>query len=158
MTNSNNGIRPSFWGSCAWEFLFSAIAGAYPVKIDPDNKQHIKTMRQFIAMLHSLEHTIPCVWCRHSFGTYLKELPIIEYTSTRRRMMRWLYVIHDKVNKKLIKQEYDQLKKAVAELSSKKLTKVQLRAKVAALRARICKTKPSPSFASVLAYYEAQRA
>jgi len=33
------------------------------------------------------------------------ELPIEPYTGTRRKMLYWLYLIKDKVNKKLLKQE-----------------------------------------------------
>ena len=34
MSNQDNGIKTSFWGPNAWNFLFSAIAGTYPIKYD----------------------------------------------------------------------------------------------------------------------------
>ncbi len=158
MTKSTNGIKTRYWGPHAWEFLFSSIAGAYPIKIDYNDKEHVKIMKKFHAMMRSLEYTLPCFWCRHSFGDYLKELPLEDYSDSRKNMMKWLYIIHDKVNKKLIQQENIKFKKEKELLLTKKLTKVQLQHKLKCLKESICKTKPSPTFAVVLSQYEKHRA
>lgn len=153
-----NGMKTRYWGPHAWAFLFSAIAGAYPIKLDKNNKDHIKTMKKFHSMMVALEYTLPCYWCRHSFGGYLKELPIEKYSGSRKDMMKWLYLLHDMVNNKLIQQERIRLQKEKDKLKEKRLTKIQLQSKIKKLRADICITKPSPSFESVLAFYEKQRA
>ncbi len=162
MTKATNGMKTRFWGPHAWAFLFSAVAGAYPIHMDYNNKEHVKTMRKFHAMMKSLEYTLPCFWCRHSFSTYLKELPLEDYSASRRDMMKWVYILHDKVNNKLIQQEKERFRKEKELLmnkpTTKKLTKPQLQSKIKALKDSICKTKPSPTFASVLAEYEKQRA
>jgi len=151
MGKYSNGMKTRYWGPHAWAFLFASVAGAYPVRLDHANKEHVKTMK-------SLEYTLPCFWCRHSFVDYLKELPLEKYSNSRRDMMKWVYLLHDKVNKKLIKQENDKFKKEKENLLSKKLTKTQLQSKLKSLKESICKTKPSPTFASVLIEFEKHRA
>ncbi len=158
MTNSMNGMKTRFWGPHAWVFLFTSVAGAYPVRVDPNNKEHMRVVRKFQAMLTSLEYTLPCFWCRHSYADYLKELPLDKYSGSRRDMMKWVYLLHDRVNKKLMKQELDKFKKEKELLMHKKLTKTQLQAKLKILKDKICRTKPSPPFTSILAEFEKQRA
>lgn len=158
MSKQTNGMKTRIWGPHAWDFLFCSIAGAYPIKLDYDNKEHIKTMKKFHAMMKSLEYTLPCFWCRHSFGGYLKELPLEEYSDSRKDMMKWLYLLHDKVNKKLMKQEMIKFQKEKDALMTKKITKLQMNTKLKELKTKICITKTSPSFSSVLAKCEKYRA
>jgi len=155
---SSNGLRTNFWGPHAWEFLFSTIAGAYPVRVDPKNKDHVKTVKAFINMMKSLQYTMPCIWCRDSHKKHMREIPIEQYTGSRREMMKWLYLIHDSVNNKLIRQEQQCFERNKTLLIEKKLSRDQLRSKLKILREKIIHTKPSPSFASILARYEKQRA
>ncbi len=158
MSKSSNGMKTRIWGPHAWDFLFCSIAGAYPVRLDYNNKDHVKTMKKFHAMMKSLEYTLPCFWCRHSFGGYLKEFPLEDYSSSRKDMMKWLYLVHDRVNKKLIQQEHMKFEKQKEALMTKKLTKAQLQSKLKDLKSSIFITKQSPTFASVLAKYEKYRA
>ena len=39
------GMKTRVWGPNAWNFLFCCILGTYPEKIDPKNKEHIKTKK-----------------------------------------------------------------------------------------------------------------
>jgi hypothetical protein len=126
--------------------------------VDPTNRDHARTVRAFRAMLKSLQFTMPCFYCRQSFGAYLRDIPIDNYSGSRREMMRWLYLVHDRVNQKLIEQEQAKLAEAQAKLRARHLPKEQERAKLKALRASICRTRPSQPFAKVLAEYERQRA
>jgi hypothetical protein len=71
-------MKTSFWGPRAWDFLFCAVAGAYPVRVDPTNRDHARTVRAFRAMLKSLQFTMPCFYCRQSFGAYLRDIPTPE--------------------------------------------------------------------------------
>lgn len=155
---STNGIKTSFWGPHAWSFLFSCIAGGYPTHVDKSNKEHIKKVKAFQNMLKSLEHTLPCIYCRQSYGAFMKEIPLSHYEHSRTEMMRWLYLIHDLVNKKLIKQEtesYEYEKKRLASLNYKPQ---KLKEQLAKLKKCTFKTKPSPPFEKVLKMYEKQRA
>ncbi len=155
---SNNGIKTTFWGPHAWAFLFSSIAGAYPIRVDPNNKDHIKTVKSFQAMITSLQHTLPCSFCQRSYVRFLKELPLNKYSNTRRDMMKWLYLLRDKVNKKLISQEKECYEREKLILMEKKLSKAQLQTKLKSLKKEVFFTKPSPTFEKVLAMYEKQRA
>ncbi len=152
---SSNGIKTTFWGPHAWAFLFSMIAGVYPVRVDRNNRDHMKTVKAMKTILSSLQYTLPCSYCRQSYGRFIKELPMKAYAGSRREMMKWLYLLHDKVNQKLMKQERECYETAKAELQS---THKSTPEKLKKLRAQIIRTKPSPTFDKVLIMYEKQRA
>ncbi len=158
---ATNGIKTSFWGPPAWNFLFSAIAGTYPIKFDADNKIHQKKMRGFVQMFSSLKETLPCIYCRQSYAKLLKELPIKDYIHSRLSMMKWLYLIHDRVNQKLMKYEQSCFisKREILreQLQSKKITLSKYNQSLAKLKT-ILITKPSPKLELVIARYEKQRA
>lgn len=158
---SANGIKTSFWGPHAWNFLFSSIAGAYPIKFNQNDPSHIRKLKGFTQLINSLKETLPCIYCRQSYAKFIKDLPMHNYTHSRQSMMKWLYLLHDKVNKKLIKQEkecYDnELAKLKQLLASKKITQTKYNQSLKNLKT-ILLTKPSPPFSDVLAKYERQRA
>ncbi len=158
---SANGIKTSFWGPHAWNFLFCTIAGSYPVRYDASNKDHQRRVRGFVQMFNSLKETLPCIYCRNSYKQFLRELPIKDYITTRISMLTWLYLMHDKVNKKLIAQEQlcynSELKKLKDRLSSKEITSTKYKQQALALKS-IKITKPSPSLQSVINKFELQRA
>lgn len=158
---ATNGIKTSFWGPHAWNFLFSSIAGAYPIKYNASDKSHQRKMRGFVQMFKSLKETLPCIYCRQSYAKFLKELPIIDYIHSRLSMMKWLYLIHDKVNQKLIKQEQECfnsereiLKK---QFQNKKITLSKYKQSLAKLKTIVI-TKPSPKLELIIARYEKERA
>lgn len=155
---SSYGIKTKFWGPHAWAFLFSTIAGAYPIRVDSRNKDHTKIVKGFQQMFASLQYSLPCVFCRHSYGKFIKELPMSKYLGSRNDMMKWLYLLHDKVNKKLIAQEKQCYETERAALKAKNLTKPQLQAKLKALKSEVLITKQSPPFSKVLSTYEKHRA
>lgn len=157
-SNSNYGIKTSFWGPHAWVFLFSTIAGSYPVRVDHNNRDHTQKVRAHVSMLKSLKHTLPCCFCRESYSLFLKDLPIENYTHSRREMLHWLYQIHDKVNKKLIQQEREAYEDEKTKLTVKKLTPAQRKTALTRLKAKMLRTKPSPSFDQVVAMYNKHRA
>ena len=76
-------------------------------------------------------------------------------------MMYWLYLVHDKVNQKLIEQEKACYIREKFKLSEKykmgKLSSLRFTAESIKLKSLLI-TKPSPSFEKVLAYYEKFRA
>ncbi len=153
-----NGIKTSFWGPSTWDFLFASVAGAYPIHVDPKNKEHMQKVRAFQAMMRSLQHTLPCVYCRDSYKIFLKEVPLSKYAGSRREMMRWIYDIHDKVNKKLMKQEQECLAQERARLMRQKFQFDRLQDELRKAQVQILTTKASPPFERVLARYERQRA
>lgn len=155
---SSNGIKTSYWGPCAWAFLFSTIAGSYPVRVDKSDKDHMKSVKAFQAMFANLDQILPCCYCRESYKRFYKDLPIANYSSGRRQMMKWLYLIHDRVNQKLILQEQEIYEIKKKELARKNLSSVRMKSEMKALRSSILKTKPSPAFDKIVSMYEKQRA
>ncbi len=155
---SNNGIKTTFWGPHAWAFLFSSIAGSFPVTVDINNPAHVRTIKSFQTMFNSLQYTLPCIYCRESYGKFIKLLPMKDYLHSRRSMMKWLYLLHDKVNVKLIAQERECYEKERDKLLKKNLSSDKLKQQLKDLRSNTFRTKPSPPFERVLAMYEKQRA
>lgn len=155
---STNGIKTSFWGPPAWKFLFSMVAGTFPVKVDSTNKAHSKIVSSFHSMFKSLENTLPCIYCRESYKIFLKELPMSEFSDSRKNMMKWLYLIRDRVNQKLMKQERECYESERAALMKKNINPDKLKTMLKTIRQTTLITKPSPSFEKVLTSYEKQRA
>ena len=79
-----------FWGKDGWKFLHS-IAYCY--------KENEKSYQQFFK---SIQHVLPCIYCRRSYKKYITELPV-----DTKHLTKWLYMIHNRVNEKLRKQGYN---------------------------------------------------
>lgn len=153
-----SGMATKKWGPSGWYFMFASIMGAYPPKIDPNNQEHTLIQNSFKSMLTGLSYTMPCIYCRASFRDFLKQLPIEPYLGGRIELMYWLYLIRDKVNKKLMKQErecYDDKKKKLYAKYGKSETYFY---KLRAFKKETLITKPSPPFTKVLDKYEQLRA
>jgi hypothetical protein len=167
MSNSNKfssplGFSTRKWGPSMWESLFSTIMGAYPYKIEENNKQHIQIKNEFKKLFSSLQYTLPCCVCQVSYRNYWLELPIDDYLSGRIKLMEWLYKIKDKVNKKLIAQETEKFKAEKIRINNiykkKDITRANYDKLIDKLKDKILYTQKSPSFQSVLNYYESKRA
>jgi hypothetical protein len=160
--HSDSGLSTKNWGPPAWSFLFSCIIGRYPVKIDPKNKDHIQVRKSFRSMLMSLSVMLPCVFCRNSFKQFCKELPINEYLVGRIELMYWLYLMKDKVNKKLIAQEekcYNNEKKRLKiKYHSGEISKEHYYKLLENFKKSTFQTVPTPPFEQVLGQYEKLRA
>jgi hypothetical protein len=118
------------WGPKAWYFMFT-VAANYPIKIDVKNKIHVSKMKKHKEFFEIFQYILPCKYCRRSYKQFLKELPIKKFLKSRTSLMYWLYLIKDKVNKKLLKQEES---------------------------GSYFKTKKSPPFEEVCKFYEKIRA
>ena len=80
-----------FWGKDGWIFLHS-IAYNYDNKND-----HI-----YKAFFKSIQHILPCIYCRRSYKKYITENPV-----NTKNLPKWVYLIHNLVNDKLRDQGYD---------------------------------------------------
>lgn len=160
--NSTAGLNTTKWGPGGWFFLFSCIMGGYPVKIDNTNSEHILVQKHFKIMFQSLGYIMPCVFCRESFKKFYKELPIDDFLVGRIQLMYWLYLIRNKVNTKLIKQElecYTNEKTRLLELyKNKRISKNNYTTLLSTFKRQTLVTNKSPSFLQVLKKYESIRA
>lgn len=160
--SSNNGLSTYEWGPSAWHFLFCTIMGSYPYKIDENNKEDIQIKNSFKMMFASIRYTLPCCVCNESYRRYWEEIPIDDYLVGRIELMKWLYLIKDQVNKKLIFQENEKLKiekqKLIDKYKIKDIKREDFNKQLKKIKDKICITRKSNSFNSVLEYYESFRA
>lgn len=149
--SSTFGMSTKFWGPGAWRFLFSCIMGGYPPVIDRRKPEHKRIQKEFLAMFRCLRYTLGCHFCRESYTKFLEELPLREFMSSRIELMYWLYLIRDRVNRKLIRQEKEAYEKRLREYKNPSEKTVKR------LKREILKTKPSPPFIEILDFYESFR-
>jgi len=92
-------IDPKYWGPYGWKFLHT-LTLYYPDIPSNDDKKNI------VNFLHTLSYVLPCETCRHEFKKLLKKYPPEEYNTNKTILIRWLYNIHNKVNKRLEHKPY----------------------------------------------------
>ena len=93
-------MQTSKWGPPGWVLLHK-ITSKYNPSYKTKEYTHKHLYKQFF---NHLKHMLPCKYCRESYTQYITELPIDSYLVSRKKMMEWLYLIHNKVNDKLRKQ------------------------------------------------------
>jgi hypothetical protein len=157
---SESGVKTKVWGPHFWKTLFYVAMG-YPVEIT-SSPCHRTVKKQFYNFYASLQWTLPCGWCLESYRRFFQEDSVCESLDSRLSLMKWLYRLRDKVNKKLIFQEKQAFaevrKKLLLQYQAKKINKQQLDQKTKAAEKKICFTKKSPAFAEVLEEYASARA
>ncbi len=156
-------MNTKYWGPKAWDFLFTSVLGAYPENIVNGNKEHLKTKKSFRLMLTGLQDTMPCIFCRNSFKIFIKELPIDSFLKSRKDLCYWLYLMKEKVNKKLLGQETKVYVEEKAKLKHKLIKSGEFSDKLYEslkrdLKKKIICTVKSPPFEKVLEHYEKNRA
>lgn len=149
VVNKIKGMNTKVWGPKLWDTLFIMLIGAYPAKLDCSKKDHRMIRKSFINLFSGLIYTLPCSFCRESFKNFIKELPVETYTGSRIDMMYWLFLMKDKVNTKLIKQEDTYFKGLKDKLKTGELDKKTYHEKC-----KLCfRTKKTPEFVEVLKKY-----
>lgn len=95
-------VRTHVWGPPTWFFLHS-MAMAYPKKIHNDNPEHIRIRNSMFAFLSNLGNVLPCNICSVSYNGYIKEssFEISKYLGSRAKLCYFIYLIHERVNRKL---------------------------------------------------------
>ena len=144
--NSIHAVSTKKFGPPLWKSLFFMILGSYPIKINLQNKEHIKIKKGFINTFYYLRYTLPCKFCRESYKQFYKELPIEPYTNSKKNMLYWLYLFKDKVNKKLIKQELEFYNDLHSKYKDNKISKE----KYSDVLKKCFKTKSTPPFEDVI--------
>lgn len=98
--SKNNGMLTKVWGPPLWVGLH-AITFGYPEKIDKTNESHKEKRESYYMFFKLLGDVLPCRYCRESYKEFFKELDLKQYLESRKDIVRWLYLIHEKVNDKL---------------------------------------------------------
>jgi hypothetical protein len=95
---SGDGFLTSVWGPPKWHFLHT-ISFNYP--INPTKTQKI----QYRNYVLSLQNILPCSACRKNLTNNFKKLPLtMEVMKNRDSFSRYIYNLHELVNKMLNKQ------------------------------------------------------
>ena len=96
--NSGDGMLTTVWGPSLWHTLHT-MSFNYPVS---PTKEEKKQYRDFIL---SLQHVLPCKYCRMNLKSNFKSLPLtMEKMKSRDTFSRYIYDLHELINKMLKKQ------------------------------------------------------
>lgn len=90
-------MHPSLWGTSLWDSIHNIAAGF------PDNPTK-KQIKAYCIFYKALGKVIPCNSCAVSYRKFIREKPIHKYLTSKKRLLYWTYLIHNKVNKKLKKK------------------------------------------------------
>lgn len=95
---SGDGMVTKIWGPAFWHTLHT-ISFNYPVN---PTEQEKKQYRDYIL---SLQHVLPCKYCRQNLTTNLKQMPLnMCKMKNRDTFSRYIYELHELVNKMLKKK------------------------------------------------------
>jgi len=95
---SGDGFLTTIWGPTQWHMLHT-ISFNYPVNPTCEQK---KQYRNFVL---SLQNVLPCGACRKNLKNNLKKLPLtMAYMASRDTFSRYIYNLHELVNKMLNKK------------------------------------------------------
>ena len=87
-----------FFGPSTWKTLHS-IAWNYA---EHEDAPTVEEKRDIIDFFRILENLLPCPSCRKHFGVYMLKHPID--ASSRSALVRWLFDLHNDVNKRTHKE------------------------------------------------------
>ena len=96
--NSGDGMLTSVWGPSIWHYLHT-MSFNYPIKPSCEDKKHY---RDFVI---SLQHVLPCKYCRINLKKNFSALPLTsKHMENRDSFSRYIYNLHEIVNKMLQKK------------------------------------------------------
>lgn len=117
--NSNDGMMTSIWGPPMWHVLHT-ISFNYPVKPTKEDKTN------YFDYFSSIKNILPCKYCRDNLTINLKKLPLKKSVfKSRDTLSRWVYLLHETVNKMLGKKSnlsYDEVRDRYEHFRSRCLT------------------------------------
>lgn len=105
--NSPDGMLTSVWGPPLWHTLHT-ISFNYPIAPTKEDKD------AYFNYFNSLQKVLPCRYCRDNLKKNLKKIPLKRSTfKNRETLSRWVYEIHETINKMLNKKSklnYEQVR------------------------------------------------
>ena len=95
---SGEGMLTTVWGPSLWHFLH-IMSFNYPNEPTNDQKH------QYMNFIFSLEHILPCKYCRMNLKKNFKAYPLtMKCMESRDTFSRYIYKLHETVNKLLGKK------------------------------------------------------
>ncbi|KAF7292872.1 Sulfhydryl oxidase [Mycena indigotica] len=98
MEKLGNATAKAALGRATWKLLHTMTL-RYPEKPTQDERDALNSY------FHLLSRLYPCGECAHEFQQLLKQYP--PQTSSRRAASLWLCSVHNRVNERLHKEEFD---------------------------------------------------
>jgi hypothetical protein len=95
--NDSNGMLTTVWGPPLWHFLHT-MSFNYPVYPTCEDKKHYKDF------IYNLTYVMPCKTCRDNLKKNLKKYPISPYLKNRYTFSKYIYNLHEILNKYLKKK------------------------------------------------------
>lgn len=96
--SDTGGMITSIWGPGMWHFLHT-MSFNYPVKPTKKDKD------QYESFIQSLQHVLPCRYCRDNYGKNLKSAKWKRgVLKNRDTFSRFVYRLHNEVNRQLGKR------------------------------------------------------
>jgi hypothetical protein len=95
--NANNGLMTKIWGPPSWISLH-AFSFGYPLKPTDEQKNKYK---EYFALVGDV---LPCKYCRESFKEFIStgDTKLTDdIMKDRGTLTKWLFLVHNAVNKKL---------------------------------------------------------
>jgi len=93
-----NVLDPKIWGPHYWFFLHT-IAMSYPVH------PNAVTKKKYYDFVQNIPLFIPVESMAGEFSKLLDQYPVQPYLDNKESFIRWMWFIHNKINKKLEKPE-----------------------------------------------------
>lgn len=84
-------MNQNIWGPSMW-FSLHTITFAYPLNPTESEKANYKIF------FDNFKNVIPCSVCKKNYIRHLKEHPIDNYLSCRKKLVYWLIDLHNLVN------------------------------------------------------------
>ena len=84
-------MNQNIWGPSMW-FSLHTITFAYPLNPSESEKANYKIF------FDNFKNVIPCSVCKKNYIRHLKEHPIDNYLSCRKKLVYWLIDLHNLVN------------------------------------------------------------
>ena len=93
--NSGDGMMTSVWGPPLWHTLHT-ISFNYPTKPTKEQKKN------YYKFYSNLQNVLPCKYCRDNLAKNLQKHPLtMNVFENRETLSRWVYELHEVVNKML---------------------------------------------------------
>lgn len=144
------GVRTTSWGGPLWHATFC-------MAINYDDHPSRNKKQIYSNYFDLLGQILPCYFCRRYYEDCKIVLPLDQFLNDATidfPVMRWLYLLKDLVNKKLIRQEHECFRRECTKIDNDDALNHRAKSyRKRKLRAKIFYTQPSPPFEEVLAYY-----
>ena len=96
--------NPSVWGPPTWTSMH-IFAARFPEYFESE-KHFVEVQRKYSTYFDSLKEVLPCGPCRRDYTQLLEEYPVEKAAISRYHLSRWVWNIHNIVNRKLRKREF----------------------------------------------------